>query len=334
MSVRVSRWIAACLLTFLGIGAYAPRAVSLDADVLSDGPQGWTAPPYWSSSPAAAEQSGRAALAEGRQALATPPSPLPFVAVTPCRLVDTRGLPAALPGGGFLPSATVRNYTLTGACGIPADAQAISLNATVTNTTGPGFLVLWPKGGATPPVSTLNFLAGQTVANAAVVPMSADGGISVAFGVSGGDVVLDTNGYYSPLGVVNSINGRTGDADVPGGREHHDHAGSGHDLDRRRRRRRSAGSDGTGRGHGGAGSHRAGRRDGASGLSRGRRVRRARRVPPARRVPRGQAASTRRSSSARTTRGRPTPPSAATTGRPTRSRGRTSSRRNRTAPSP
>ena len=61
-----------------------------------------------------------------------------------------------------------------------------------------------------PPVSTLNFLAGETVANAAIVPLSSDGSVSVVFGVSGGDVILDTTGYYSPLGVVNSINGRTG----------------------------------------------------------------------------------------------------------------------------
>ena len=47
--------------------------------------------------------------------------------------------------------------------------------------------------------------------------MSADGGVSVAFGVSGGDVVLDTNGYYSPLGVVNSLNGQSGDLTLVAG---------------------------------------------------------------------------------------------------------------------
>jgi hypothetical protein len=145
------------------------------------------------------------------------PTALPFVAVTPCRLVDTRGLAAALPGGGSVPPATTRNYTIAGACGIPADAKAVSLNATVTNTGGPGFLVLWPKGAAVPPVSTLNFLAGETIANAAVVPLSADGSLSVALGVSGADVILDVNGYYSPLGVVNSVNGLGGNVTlVPG----------------------------------------------------------------------------------------------------------------------
>lgn len=141
---------------------------------------------------------------------------LPFVAVAPCRLVDTRGNGAPLTGG-FLPAATVRTYTLVGVCNIPADAKAISLNATAVNPVGPGFLTMWAAGAALPTVSTLNFVAGDVVANAAVVPLNASGAISVVFGVSGGDLVLDTNGYYSPLGVVNSLNGQGGDLTLVAG---------------------------------------------------------------------------------------------------------------------
>ena len=137
------------------------------------------------------------------------PVDLPFVALSPCRLVDTRGNGAPLTGG-FLAAATVRSYTLVGVCSLPPDARAVALNATVTDTTGPGFLVLWPKGGSLPSVSTLNFVAGQTVANAAVVPLSSDGSISVTFGVSGGDVILDITGYFSPTGIVTGLNGLTG----------------------------------------------------------------------------------------------------------------------------
>ena len=173
----------------------------------------WNAPAYFA--PPAAEAAHASA---GRQALVAAPTstPLPFVAVPPCRLVDTRGNGAPLTGG-FLPAATVRNYTLVGNCGIPADAKAISLNATVVSPVGPGFLTLYPQGGAFPSVSTVNFVANETVANAAVVPLSATGTISVAFGVSGGDIVLDTNGYYSPLGVVNSLNGLSGNVSLVAG---------------------------------------------------------------------------------------------------------------------
>ena len=94
-----------------------------------------------------------------------------------------------------------RNFTLTGQCGIPASAAAISLNVTVTNTQGPGFILIYPQGGAQPNVSTLNYVAGQTIANAAVVPLGTGGGVTVIAGVSGTDLILDTNGYYGPAGV-------------------------------------------------------------------------------------------------------------------------------------
>ncbi len=65
---------------------------------------------------------------------------MPFVAVTPCRVADTRD--ASLNVGAFLngtPSlqATVtRAFFIKGSCGIPANAQAVSLNATVVNPVG------------------------------------------------------------------------------------------------------------------------------------------------------------------------------------------------------
>ena len=180
-------------------------AVHAEAPDAMDRVREWTAPPFWTPpAPAAAR------TAEGRQALFAPPTALPFIALTPCRVVDTRGNGAPLTGG-FLPSATVRSYTVTGVCGIPANAQALSLNATVVLPTGPGFLVLYPQGGTFPPVSTLNFLGSDVIVNAAVVPISGAGGISMALGVSGGDVILDVNGYYAPVASVSSLNALTGD---------------------------------------------------------------------------------------------------------------------------
>lgn len=125
------------------------------------------------------------------------PSDGHFTSIPPCRLVDTRApaFPAPL-GGGYLPPATVRSYTIAGVCGLPAGVKAVSLNATVTGVAGSGFLTLWPQGGAFPPVSTLNYLSGETIVNAAIVPLSSTGGISMSLGVSGGHVILDVNGYY------------------------------------------------------------------------------------------------------------------------------------------
>jgi hypothetical protein len=199
---------------------FVPEALPLVARLLAvaatgglavaDAPSAtWSAPAYFQPPAPASAAGSREALA------AVPAAPLPFVALPPCRLVDTRG--NAPLTGGFLPAATVRSYTLAGVCNVPANAQAISLNAAVTDTAGPGFLTLWAKGAVFPPVSTLNFLANQTVANAAVVPLSADGSISVALGVSGADLVLDTNGYYANLSAVTSLNGLAGDLTLAAG---------------------------------------------------------------------------------------------------------------------
>jgi hypothetical protein len=126
-----------------------------------------------------------------------PASALTLVAVTPCRAVDTRGNGFVGPfGTPSLPAGVPRDFPLAGQCGIPADAAAVSLNVTAVNPLGPGFLLLAPAGSPPPLVSTLNYDAGETVANAAVAPLG-PGGLTVIAGVSGTDLILDVNGYYS-----------------------------------------------------------------------------------------------------------------------------------------
>ncbi len=188
--------------------------IAATGDALSDGPQNWTAPPYWT--PAGnAEGTESAARGAGRQALVTLSGPLPFVAVTPCRVIDTRagsGFPAgygqpSLPGGG-----AQRTFVINGQCGIPADAQAVSFNFAVWVPTTRGDLRVFPTGATTPLVSTLNWEAGiLSLANAAVVPLGAGGAVTVQVDGPGTvDIFVDINGYYSPLGVVNSLNGLGG----------------------------------------------------------------------------------------------------------------------------
>jgi hypothetical protein len=94
-----------------------------------------------------------------------------------------------------------RTFVLAGQCGIADGAQAVSLNITVVSPTGLGYVLLYPDGGAQPVVSTLNFTAGQTVANAAIVPLGNTGGITVAAALSNTQLLIDTNGYYAAAGV-------------------------------------------------------------------------------------------------------------------------------------
>jgi hypothetical protein len=124
--------------------------------------------------------------------------PVTFVAVTPCRIVDTRD-PAGPYGGPALPPATTRNFDLnSGPCtGIPSEVAAYSLNITATQTQGFGDLRLWPTGATPPLVSTLNYVPNQTVANAAIVPADMNGSISIVAAVSGTHLIIDINGYFT-----------------------------------------------------------------------------------------------------------------------------------------
>jgi hypothetical protein len=186
--------------------------------------QNWNAPPYWS--PLSAISAGRDTdrASESPRALSVAAalvstSPLPFIGVDPCRLVDTReaGFPAGY-GAPALVGGSPRNFDLNDdplCTGIPASVGAYSLNITVTNAQGPGFIKIYPQGGAQPPVSTLNYVASQTIANAAIVAAGTGGGVTVIAGVSGTDVIIDINGYYAPAGLnVGTIFNYTGNATV------------------------------------------------------------------------------------------------------------------------
>ncbi|HSS50301.1 MAG TPA: hypothetical protein VLX28_15295, partial [Thermoanaerobaculia bacterium] len=125
-----------------------------------------------------------------------PPTPLRFYTVTPCRLADTRNANGPL-GGPALQPGTVRPFTLTGVCGVPATAKALSLNVTVTQPSAPGFLVLYPGGQLRPPTSSINFSMGQTRANNAVLPLGDGTGILQVFAADGPvHFILDVNGYF------------------------------------------------------------------------------------------------------------------------------------------
>ncbi len=119
--------------------------------------------------------------------------------LTPCRVLDTRNATGALGGPALAPGAA-RSFPVTAsACGIPGWADSISINATITQPTAGGFLTLYPGNGATPLASSMNFGAGQTRANNAILRLATDGSgtIAVANGAPGiVHFILDVNGYF------------------------------------------------------------------------------------------------------------------------------------------
>ena len=121
-----------------------------------------------------------------------------FFSVTPCRLIDTRNPPGPTGGPSLLASQT-RTFALAGACGIPATAKALSVNVTTVAPASAGFLTLYPTDQQTGGTSTINFSAGRTLANNAVLRLSGEGSGSInVLNGSGGTVhlVLDVNGYF------------------------------------------------------------------------------------------------------------------------------------------
>lgn len=120
-----------------------------------------------------------------------------FHTVDPCRMADTRGRDGSL-GGPALVAGVDRNFKIAGTCGIPPTATAISANIAVVGSTAPGNLRLHAAGTPVPPVSTINYAAGQTRSNNAVAPLSPSGRLAVFVAQSSGSVhfVLDVNGYF------------------------------------------------------------------------------------------------------------------------------------------
>lgn len=127
------------------------------------------------------------------------PNALAFYPLSPCRIVDTRSSAGPL-GGPKLLAETERDFpVLFSTCGIPATAQAYSLNFAAVPDKGLGFLTTWPTGQARPNTSTVNAPTGAVTATATIAPVGTDGDISV-FPDQNTHLVIDANGYFAPPG--------------------------------------------------------------------------------------------------------------------------------------
>ena len=117
-----------------------------------------------------------------------------YTAYGPKRLLDTRhgiGATAAKVSTG-----QAVDLKVAGVDSIPANVSAVAVNLTVTDTSANGYVAL---GGTTVQTSNVNYLKGQTIANSAIVPVNADGGIEVTNeGNAGGtaDMIVDVTGYF------------------------------------------------------------------------------------------------------------------------------------------
>ncbi len=126
-----------------------------------------------------------------------------FYTVAPCRLLDTRD-PGGAFGGPSLSFNISRSFTFAGRCGIATDATAISANLTITAPTTAGFVTAYPASTVRPITSQLNYRAGQTRTNNAILALGPGGGVEIYLGQASGaaHLILDVNGYFTDSGVA------------------------------------------------------------------------------------------------------------------------------------
>jgi hypothetical protein len=122
-----------------------------------------------------------------------------FVPTTPCRLADTRT------GHG---SAVVGDHEwrvdVRGRCGVPEGATAVAATIVAIAAGEPGWLTAYAAGSPRPPVSLVNYGAGEVRSNGAVLRVDHEGVIVAASGPA--DFALDVTGYFRPA--VSAAEGR------------------------------------------------------------------------------------------------------------------------------
>lgn len=126
-----------------------------------------------------------------------PLGPLKLVTLAPCRILDTRQSPGSL-GGPALSAGVPRTFSTAGQCSIPAGTKALFANVTVVGGASPGLIRLFAAHSGQSAASTLNFAAGQTRANNAVIWLSPEEALTALFeGVSGSaHLIIDVNGVF------------------------------------------------------------------------------------------------------------------------------------------
>jgi len=140
----------------------------------------------------------------------TDPADGTYHALPPGRVLDTRptsGTRIHIGLAGKFVSRVVRTIQVSGvkALGwtgalVPANASAITANLTIVNATTSGYVSLGPTMTRTPSSSSMNVMAGKTIANGVTVTLKTGRVQAVWVGKTGSsaDFILDVTGYFLP----------------------------------------------------------------------------------------------------------------------------------------
>jgi|688.fasta_scaffold66287_2 subtilisin family serine protease len=132
-------------------------------------------------------------------------TPSMMVPLEPARLVDTRtranaGSTVDGVNLGRGPVGQGQTYDVQmsgrGGVGVTGAVAAVALNVTVVSPTASNFLTVYPTGTSRPVASNINFVAGQTIPNMAIVKVGVGGKITVYNEQGSSDVVIDVVGWF------------------------------------------------------------------------------------------------------------------------------------------
>jgi len=144
---------------------------------------------------------GAGGFSLGQAAISSGSKPV-FVAITPCRLVDTRPGDANV-GSRNTPLGAADTLTLqvtgsAGQCtGVPADATAVAMNVTAIQGSARSFLTVYPAGTDLPNASNLNWNGGDPpTPNKVDVKLSNSGAVNFTNDAGTVHLAADLVGYY------------------------------------------------------------------------------------------------------------------------------------------
>lgn len=170
------------------------------------------------ANPSASQRSANITIA-GQQLTITQPglaptssgTPLRFVSMTPCRLIETRpeynyeGRTGTF-GPPFLTTGETRTFIPqnSNVCTIPAAAKAYVLNVTLVPKGNVDFVTVFPSGDARPDYWTVRSPDGLIVANSAIVRAGANGGLSM-YASHNTDIIIDISGYFTDNAALSNL---------------------------------------------------------------------------------------------------------------------------------
>lgn len=117
-----------------------------------------------------------------------------YTPVAPVRMVDTRS-PIGMSSVGRLRAGRTIPLSFPVMSGIPSVVDSVVVNVTATDSTGSGYLTVFPCGATEPLASNVNIAPGGTRPNLVVTPVGPDGTICLTGNVDA-NVIVDLQGWF------------------------------------------------------------------------------------------------------------------------------------------